>query len=504
MNGPTVGAARHPSMPAEWTIEPDHALRSKDGGRTLIGGSPMGIIRLTDGGATTARSLFRGEPVGNQSARAQLARRLIDRAMAHPVPAGVAPRASELTVIMPVHDDQEGVERSLGSLPSVALVVVVDDGSPTPIVAPPHASAPVRIVRNETNIGPAASRNRGLGLLETPLVLFLDAGVVIDEAAIDELLGHFGDDAVVAAGPRILARPARRVDDHLGVLDRYELDHSPLDLGPRPSPVRPGAPVSYLPTACLLVRHDGLREVGPFDPSLRFGEDVDLIWRLRTVGSVRYVPSSTATHPSRSTIAAFARQRVGYGSAAGPLARRHGAAVAPLRSSGWTLTVLALALGGHALPATLVHAATTRALVPKLGTLSDASMEALRLTTTGTLWAARTVARLGTRAWWPLLAVGIALPPTRRVAARWLAMAIIERTATERETDPRLVAMGLLDDLSYGTGVWLGAVRSRSLVALLPATSNQSTSGRLTIKSSNWTTPSVSMLRRRMSAFRSS
>ncbi len=478
----------------------------------------MGIIRLTDAGAILARSLFSGSDIGEQPSQIALARRLIDRGMAHPVPndtfpndtfpndtgptlTDTGPILTDLTVIMPVHDDHAGLRRSLAALPAVGRIVIIDDCSATPVFAPADATnGVVTVIRNDHNLGPAGSRNRGLAEVDTAFVLFLDAGVVVDARAIETLLSYFADNTIVAAGPRIVCRPGANNN----AIDRYELDHSPLDLGPLPSLVRPGARVSYLPTACLLVRHHALREVGPFDPALRYGEDVDLIWRLRAVGSVRYVPSVVASHPARSTIIEFAKQRIGYGSAAGPLGVRHGGAVAPLRSSKWTLSVLALVLGGHYSLAALLHSATTRLLVPKLGAVDDRALEAARLTTTGNAWAARTVARSGLRAWWPVLAVGLALSPTRSIARRWLWFSVTERVCLDRETDPRLLALGLLDDLSYGSGVWVGALRSRSLTALLPATNDQSTSGRFTIKSSNWTTSRVSTLRRRMSDLRSS
>ena len=78
--------------------------------------------------------------------------------------------------------------------------------------------------------------------------------------------------------------------------------------------MRPGSRVSYVPTAALLVRRSALDSVaiddaaipapghlagpgplssrGVFDPALRYGEDVDLIWRLHDAGwRVRYEPS---------------------------------------------------------------------------------------------------------------------------------------------------------------------------------------------------------------------
>ena len=472
----------------------------------------MGIIRLSAAGAGIVDQLFAGQPIGEVATHADLAARLVDRGMAHPLPSQRTP-PGQVTVIIPVKDDLDGLELTIRSLPEVAGIVVIDDASLQPVtVADELTTTPLVILRNQETLGPGRSRNRGLETVETPFVLFIDAGVGIDDGgraegdAIGSLLRYFCDDQMVAVGPRITAPPAARGN---GILNRYERDHSPLDLGPRPSPVRPGAAVPYLPTACLLVRRHALREVGPFDPALRYGEDVDLVWRLRTVGSVRYVPAVIVTHPSRSSLRCFVRQRIGYGSAAGPLGLRHGAAVAPLRSSGWTLGVLGLALTGHPVLAVVTHGATTRALVPKLGLVRDPLAEATRLTTIGNLWAARTLARSAVRTWWPLLLLGAVLPITRSVSLRWLRWTVAERlmaerTVADRRVDPRQLAVGLLDDVSYGTGVWLGALRSRSLVALMPATSGQSISGRFTIKSSNWTTPRVSILRRRIWDLRSS
>src|SRR6202012_5155309 len=89
--------------------------------------------------------------------------------------------------------------------------------------------------------------------------------------------------------PRVVPAAGRR-----STLARYLADRSPLDLGPDPALVRPGGAVSYLPTACVLVRASAFRA---FDESLRYGEDVDLIWRLVDAGAaLRYDPVLTVRH----------------------------------------------------------------------------------------------------------------------------------------------------------------------------------------------------------------
>ena len=169
---------------------------------------------------------------------------------------------------------------------------------------------------------------------------FVDVDVTPSPGWLDRLLGHFADERVAAVAPRVMAAPAS------GAIARYELDHSPLDLGAQPARVAPGTRVSYVPAAALVARTAIIREVGGFDERLRTGEDVDLVWRLVGAGHrVRYEPAVVVTHDPRATWRAWAAQRIGYGASAAPLARRHPGAVAPVRVSGWTVAVWGLLAG---------------------------------------------------------------------------------------------------------------------------------------------------------------
>ncbi|MYR59508.1 glycosyltransferase, partial [Streptomyces sp. SID625] len=146
-------------------------------------------------------------------------------------------------------------------------------------------------VRHPVSRGPAAARNSGWRLAGTELVAFLDADVVPEPGWLEALLPHFADPRVAAVAPRVRSRPGG------SVLERYERERSPLDLGPLPAVVRPGSRVSYVPTAALVVRVSALRALDGFDESLRYGEDVDLVWRLAARDLlVRYEPGSEVRH----------------------------------------------------------------------------------------------------------------------------------------------------------------------------------------------------------------
>lgn len=429
-------------------LVPDPGLRRFADGRTLAGGSPFRVLRLSAAGARLVDRWLAGEPVDTGAA---LAKRLIGAGMAHPryEQSGFGPE--DVTLVLPVRDDQH---RAPGA------AIVVDDGSRHPI---PGAS-----VRHQVPRGPAAARNSGLRLVTTRLVAFLDADVDAEPGWLEPLLGHFEDPTVAAVAPRVRSVPGR------SALDRYETARSPLDLGDQPGPVQPGSRISYVPSAALVIRTDVLREAGGFDENLRFGEDVDLIWRLAQHHQVRYEPASTVHHRPRRTWTALLRQRFTYGTSAGPLATRHGTAVAPLRTSLWSAAAWAL-LGTRRIgPALAVTGGAAALLARKLGKTGVPVEESLRLTALGTLGAGRYLADAIGRPWAPLAIPLLAMSRSGRRILTAVALRHLMDWFRERPPlDPaRWTLARLADDAAYGCGVLCGALRARTATPLLPVLSD--------------------------------
>lgn len=445
----------------------DRALRRLDGGRVLLGGSPLKLLRLRDAGARlVARLLDGGEPAPSTGNGADLVARLLDAGMVHPVCNGATFTAADVTVVVPVHDRRDGLQATLAAIGKIGDVLVVDDGSRTPV--------PGATIRHGAPHGPAGARNAGWRAASTALVAFVDADVVPDPGWLAPLLAHFDDPRVAAVAPRIVA-DARDLQPLW--LAAYERVRSPLDLGPDSSPVRPKARVPYVPTAALVVRRTVLEEVGGFDEAMRVGEDVDFVWRLHEAGwRVRYEPESVVHHPARSTITQWLRQRFDYGTSAAPLASRHPGDVAPVAVSGWSAAAWGLVAAGHPVAGVATAAGTTVLLAPKLQPLPDAWREAVRLAGMGHLLAGRRLADAVTRTWWP---AALAAAPLSKRARRALAAAAVVPALLEwRERRPtgidpaRFVVAKLADDVAYGAGVWTGCVRERSPAALKPDLAN--------------------------------
>ena len=174
--------------------------------------------------------------------------------------------------------------------------------------------------------------------------------------------------------------------------------------------------MSYVPGAAIVVRVEAFDSIGGFDERLRFGEDVDLVWRLDEQGwRCRYEPASTVWHRPRPGIVGRMRQHAGYGTSAAPLALRHPGALAPMRTNGWTAAAWALLLAGHPVAAVTLAVGSAGALVPKLPDVPPAA--AFRLAMHGHLGAAR--------------AAGVGRPP-RLVADRRGRRARVEADPLDR------------------------------------------------------------------------
>ena len=472
------GVSDPDGSPGRFVLDP--AVRRTGDGRLLVGGSPRRLFRLTAAGAELIDALADRRPLGPGTSSSTLVARLLDAGALHPVPEpGAGPfDATDVTVVVPCRDRPDGLDELLSSLAAAgdrhAGVVVVDDGSLDPsataAVAARHGA---RLLRRQRSGGPAAARNEGTAIVRTPLVAFIDADCFVAPGWLGPLLAQMADPTVAIAAPRVRSLPADADGSIAASLATYESSRSPLDLGSVPAPVRPGGRVSYVPSAAILCRRDAFEAVGGFDAAMRVGEDVDLVWRLVEGGDrVRYDPRSTVWHRPRPDLQSWLDQRLGYGSSAAALERRHPGAVAPAAMSRWSLAVWAPVLVGHPAIGAAVAAATTVQLGRTLGDVP--SSEVARLGLGGHLGAGRQLATTTVRVWWPLaLLASLTGQRARRAVAAAVAVTVVDDALSVRRAGGtptlRTALLGLLDHTAYGAGVWRGAWRERSWRALLPA-----------------------------------
>lgn len=241
--------------------------------------------------------------------------------------------APELSVIVPTCGRPERVLRLLESLSRQTLaparfeVLLVDDGSPQPLVLPPHWPFHLRLLR-QANAGPGAARNTALEVARAPLCLILNDDAV---PAPELCEGHL----------RVHAEEGPRHAGPLAVLGSFRFDAQS-----RTSPFVQLLEQSDLLFDFFALRHGELhdwtkfwtcnlslstqlvRAAGGFDAEGFPGavlEDVELGWRLERAGlRVLYRSDLVAEHAHRYGIAAYFERAVRLGRNLVRMYRKHG------------------------------------------------------------------------------------------------------------------------------------------------------------------------------------
>ena len=457
---------------------PDRSVKRVAGGSILIGGSPLRLFRLSAPGSRFVDRLVGGDDVEPVGAQTRLVDRLVDAGAMHPRPApATGAEAAAVTVVIPVRDRVSELDRLLASIGARSMRGPAGGGHrggrrfarPGRVarVAGRHGAG---VVRRDVPGGPAMARNRGLAVVETPLVAFLDSDTVVTA-------GWLAASWVSSSTSgwrwwRCVSGPRRAPESWRGTTrpGRHWISV------PDPGRVSPRTRIAYVPAAALLARTEVLRSSAGSTADLLVGEDVDLVWRAVAEGwRVRYEPAAEVVHDVRPTGRAWIRQRFDYGTSAAVLDERHPGSVAPVSASGWTLGAWALVVAGHPIVGVAVATGSAAALPRRLpGVPFD---DALMLAVRGHLGAGRLLARALVRVWWPVAVVAALVSRrARRVLMAGVAAVALDAIAEARPAGlvgaGTVGALSVVDDVAYGAGVWAGCVRRRSGRALLPSISN--------------------------------
>ncbi len=429
----------------------------------LVGGEPPRIMRLSAAGANALADLLAG--ASHSPEALGLARRLVDGGLAH-ARAPTLDVAPTITVVVPARDRPAALNGCLNSLGGRSTLIVVDDGS-----RDPHAIASVcrehraTLLRHATAKGPGAARNTGARSANTDLVAFLDSDCIAQPGWATRLATHFADPVVGAVAPRIrpqCSSASRRW------LARFDAARCPLDMGSRESAVVPGGRVGYVPSAALIVRREALT---PFDERLRYGEDVDLVWRTYDAGwSIRYDPSVHVAHLEPQRWAAMLARRFWYGTSAAPVAQRHPQRLGSLVAYPMPSVAAALLISRRPMIASGIVAGQALAYQRRLRETGIPSSRTIA-------WSAQSVwhmllaaGRAATMFALPLLLVGISRRQTRAAAIGLAVAGPLEEWVRRRPALDlgRWSAACVADDIAYGAGVWWGCLRHRTPRPLLP------------------------------------
>jgi glycosyltransferase involved in cell wall biosynthesis len=186
-------------------------------------------------------------------------------------------------VIVPVYGRGEFLAEALDSVlsqdPPPDVVIVVDDGSPVPIVLPSAASERCRLVRRDERGGPGAARDTALEVLDTELIACADADDVWRPGKLAAQVRALGlhPEAMLCFGSAVVAGPdGRPTGERWQTLPAGVLEPSVL------------APLLYehnpIPTSSVVARRGAVVDAGGF-AGPRLCEDWALWLRLLERGS---------------------------------------------------------------------------------------------------------------------------------------------------------------------------------------------------------------------------
>ena len=218
----------------------------------------------------------------------------------------------DVTIVVPVKDNQVGIDRFLQTFFKVhhtsalpAEIIIVDNCSAVPVKIPEIAyPIPVRITVCEI-LGPGSARNHGVSLASTEWVLFTDSDCVPTAtmttgylSAQNGSIGYAGN--IVALGKDLVSKYYQ--DQEILIPPEVK------GMGTVPVP-------DYLVTANCLVWLPAFHHACGFNSSIRIagGEDIDLGFKLRTIGALSYAPGSVAKHDFSDGLSGFRKRFRRYG-----------------------------------------------------------------------------------------------------------------------------------------------------------------------------------------------
>jgi GT2 family glycosyltransferase len=195
-----------------------------------------------------------------------------------------------LSIVIVNWNRLDDVRRNIGRLLRLEIprseIIVVDNGSTDGSAEYLARFASIRLIRLETNLGPAAARNVGIDAAGGRYILFLDSDALLGRRGVSRLLRRMEADPTLGViGCRIVNAGTRRLDQW--IYAEAPQTHERVEFE-----------TYSFSAAGALARADALRESGGFwDELFIYNEEVDLSIRMIRSGyRIIYFPGAPVFH----------------------------------------------------------------------------------------------------------------------------------------------------------------------------------------------------------------
>ena len=189
----------------------------------------------------------------------------------------------KVSIVVPAFNEEKGIKETLESLRKIDYpkklfeIIVVNDGSKDgthEIVKPYVERKEIVYIKNEKNIGKAASLNKGIEKASSEFVACIDADTIVDKDVIKKTIGYFNDKKVGAVVVRV------KVNKPKNFLEKIIDVEYNLGLGFYLKLLSLMNCLYLTPGQFSIYRKDVLLDVGGFDKN-NIVEDTEIAYRIQ-------------------------------------------------------------------------------------------------------------------------------------------------------------------------------------------------------------------------------
>jgi glycosyltransferase involved in cell wall biosynthesis len=196
-----------------------------------------------------------------------------------------------VSVVIPAYNRAATIQAAVQSVLDQSFtefeLIVVDDGSTdnTLDILDTIEHPKLRVLREKTNSGAGAARNRGIAAARAPWVAFQDSDDLWHREKLERQMARLEEEEAKANTPPIAVYCGMEIEETDGFryVPRRDLAHREGDVLPEL------VSHSFISTQTLIVRRDILAAIRGFDENLRALEDWELMLRVAQRGPVALV-----------------------------------------------------------------------------------------------------------------------------------------------------------------------------------------------------------------------
>jgi glycosyltransferase involved in cell wall biosynthesis len=223
---------------------------------------------------------------------------------------------ANISVVIPVYNDEERLEKTLQSLKRQSFknfeTIVVDDGSKdnSSEVARKYAD---KVIRNDTNKGPAVTRNLGIKNAKADIIAFTDSDCIAKEDWLEKTNEFFKDKNNKVMMGKTTIPKSTFVGDSISALGFPAGGHVGFE---NMWKVSAEGYTDHLSSCNMALRKEVFDKHGMIDESfpLAGAEDTELSYRLTKNGvKIKYNPNAVVEHEPRTSLKSFMRWQITRG-----------------------------------------------------------------------------------------------------------------------------------------------------------------------------------------------